>query len=98
MGAFPARPGQMDEPRCSRLPTDRMAVDHVLTGEEAMEYRNGTRPCWDRCSRPTHGGALLPTISSASAACSQRWHDHPPVVAWERLLWNFADLFRRPSF
>jgi hypothetical protein len=40
----------------------------------------------------------LSTISPASSACTLPWHDHPPVVAWERLLWNFADLFRRPSF
>lgn len=40
----------------------------------------------------------MPTISPASSACTRPWHDHLPVVAWERLLWNFADLFRRPSF
>lgn len=40
----------------------------------------------------------MPTLSSASPACTRPWHDHPPVCAWERLLWNFADLFRRPSF
>jgi len=39
----------------------------------------------------------LHTISPASAACSQAWHDHPPVVAWERLLGRFTDLFTRPS-
>lgn len=40
----------------------------------------------------------MPTISPASLACTRPWHDHPPALAWERLLWNFADLFRRPSF
>jgi hypothetical protein len=39
----------------------------------------------------------LHTISPASLACSQAWHDHPPVVAWERLLGRFANLFTRPS-
>ena len=37
------------------------------------------------------------TISPASAVCPSAWHDHPPVIAWERLLGRFADLFTRPS-
>ena len=37
------------------------------------------------------------TISPASSAGSLPWHDHPPAVAWERLLGRFTDLFTRPS-
>ena len=36
-------------------------------------------------------------MSPASSACPQPWHDHPPVIAWKRLLDRFADLFTRPS-
>jgi hypothetical protein len=28
----------------------------------------------------------LHTISAASLPCSQAWHDHPPIIVWERLL------------
>jgi hypothetical protein len=37
-------------------------------------------------------------ISSASPDCTPPGTDNSPVVAWERLLWSFADLFRRPTF
>ncbi len=37
------------------------------------------------------------TISSASPASTRLSPDDPPVVAWERLLGRFADLFTRPS-
>lgn len=37
------------------------------------------------------------TISSASPASTRLGPDDPPVVAWERLVGRFADLFTRPS-
>ncbi len=37
----------------------------------------------------------MQTIRHAPA---RSWREAPPAIAWELLLWNFADLFRRPSF
>jgi len=39
----------------------------------------------------------LLTISSASPAGTRPGLDEPPVIAWDRLLDRFTDLFRRPS-